>query len=1010
MADLGEIKARVVIEYDGSGLEKAKEDLASLGDVAGTFGEAAGGASEALGGVVGSISELSAPLVVAAKQLTETIAPMQLLSEHAATVVDQVSAVGDSFAAIQDPVGQSILMLPQYAESLHNVGVEAGASQENLAVFQDALQNPYPFSMIQSHLDETGQSWQDFTGSIGDSNTQMLHEMAANADVMHDVLPKPIPSDTVASYQAFTDQFNSMGDAAGGAGKSVAETGGALADIGGVAKSGGGGFLAGMGEDVSGFMGALNAVAMPLMAFQMIGMAVGAVGQGIYNAAAIAEGPAAHSFGSFTGTVDALGQSMQQTAGQFSENFGQSIMPILNALNSQSQGGGMGGIGGFLGGMLSSVANVGQILFGLNPIGGFEGLANQALAFGGAPPMFAGSAPQTPLQQAYGQMPQTVQSATMQLQIQSATTLAETLDPAYLAAQDQLTASQQLAARRQQSYNISHPVSQQQLLDNAQQQAYDQQQAQLIANRPTYGQEIWGDLMHGNWMGGEQLLQQATGTSGFFQGVGNFFNGAMGGMGDLWNSLFGGGGGQGPKGNVLGELWNSLFGGSGQATEVAGGCFVAGTCVLMADGTHKAIETLQVGERIQGRDGVVASIQAHMAFPDRQVYTLTFSDGKTLTLTAGHPLFSPLQGWRSLSPEQTHKENPELAVTKLEIDDSIHTINGAVTLLSITPTPGLVPVYNITVDGPHTFYANGVLVHNKIHEMQQNIGDQISQTLSSIQLPHIDFSGIQSSLSGAFSHIELPHIDLGGITSSLSGMFSGIHLPSLDLSGITSSLGSMFSGIHLPPMPDFAGTISQEMGSLFSGIHLPSLPDVAGQIGSELGGLFSGIHLPSLPDLAGSISQELGSLFSGIKLPSLPDIAGDINSAMSNMFSGIHLPSLPDIAGSINSALSSLFSGISGSIGSIPGFAAGVENFEGGLAYVHANELISLPRGSSVYPLSTGAGVGGSITPISLGAGAGSGGPQSVNVIVNLDSAAIIQQMGLPLAQSIRLSTGNRGY
>lgn len=38
MSDAGEIKARVRIEYDGSGIQQAKEDLASLADAAGGFG------------------------------------------------------------------------------------------------------------------------------------------------------------------------------------------------------------------------------------------------------------------------------------------------------------------------------------------------------------------------------------------------------------------------------------------------------------------------------------------------------------------------------------------------------------------------------------------------------------------------------------------------------------------------------------------------------------------------------------------------------------------------------------------------------------------------------------------------------------------------------------------------------------------------------------------------------------------------------------------------------------
>ena len=49
-----------------------------------------------------------------------------------------------------------------------------------------------------------------------------------------------------------------------------------------------------------------------------------------------------------------------------------------------------------------------------------------------------------------------------------------------------------------------------------------------------------------------------------------------------------------------------------------------------------------------------------------------------------------------------------------------------------------------------------------------------------------------------------------------------------------------------------------------------------------------------------------------------------------------------------------------GLVPGIPGFATGVQDFRGGLAYVHAGELlVNLPRGTDVIPASTVAGIGG---------------------------------------------------
>ena len=48
MPELDPIKARVIVEYDGSGVKEAKEDLASLGDIGGSAGGGISGASDAL--------------------------------------------------------------------------------------------------------------------------------------------------------------------------------------------------------------------------------------------------------------------------------------------------------------------------------------------------------------------------------------------------------------------------------------------------------------------------------------------------------------------------------------------------------------------------------------------------------------------------------------------------------------------------------------------------------------------------------------------------------------------------------------------------------------------------------------------------------------------------------------------------------------------------------------------------------------------------------------------------
>jgi hypothetical protein len=125
---------------------------------------------------------------------------------------------------------------------------------------------------------------------------------------------------------------------------------------------------------------------------------------------------------------------------------------------------------------------------------------------------------------------------------------------------------------------------------------------------------------------------------------------------------------------------------------------------------------------------------------------------------------------------------------------------------------------------------------------------------------------------------------------------------------------------------------------------------------------------------------------------------------------------------------------------SIPLFASGVENYSGGPAmigeggspeivayngqYAMVNQptFANLPSGSSVYPMQSlsnyafanpsvlGSG-GGSFSPISLGGGGGSGGgPQAINVHVDIAGQSIISAIGLPLAETVRVSSGLRAF
>lgn len=1149
MADAGEIKAKVVIEYDGSGLDQAKSDLEKLGDLAGSFGsggegsigdalaamgeqaaeatkalvpfaDAAGGLAEPLATGEAAVSELNdtlgehgqalldtaeaykalpEPIAATARQLQAASEPIALIAERAQSMNEQLGYAGDGVAQIQQALDPQMLLqaasgyqalpapLEEYAKQLQ-AAVEPTANivdstaqilpllpqvaggfdiaqqnvqafseafdpkqfgldtfAENMNVFQDALQNPTPFSMIGQYLKETGQTWDDFNSSIGEGNVASLDYMAAYGGGTYQALggvssgfdqaSKSANSFTgnVQATQAAMDEFNQadpwvgvaasandaskavegVGAATENVNKAVGETSGIFGGIfgeGGVlsgVSEGVGGFFGSIGNAFGGLMMGLDSIARPLFAVQMLGQMASGFGSWLYNANLAAEGSNASNPASFTSQVNQLGAGVSQGGNQFAVGFGAGLNPSINAWNNQAnQGGGgsdlLGGIGKFLGGAVGGGGDILQVLGGSLLAGlsfgnagmmqtgtnwenaGMQGLVNMYDAANGLPLQYPGTTGP------YGGYTPVGRFQQMALSDWS------TQPGGMTSAQQNVAADWAYFNSMPQGAAPSGPV---------------------VGSRYT--------------LSGPDAYTQPQGLSGAMQDIGNFFSGLGKDFMHIWDPT--------------GDLNNLGYGGA--SGDFGGGCFIAGTRVLMADGSEKPIEQLQIGEKVlahNGIDEVITTVLARLTPPERRVYELRFSDGRTLTTTDSHPIATPLQGWKAISPINARRENPDLPISLLQEGDSILTFYGTCTLVSIQKKQ-IEQIYNITVGEPHTFYANGVLVHNKVAFAggAQSFGDQggfqlphidmgtiasnIASQFSGIQLPHLDLGGIASSLGGAFSGIQLPHLDLGGIASSLGGAFSGLQLPHLDLGGIASSLSGAFSGIQLPHLdlggigaalsgafssitlphiPDFGGMINGALSGMFSGITLPSIPNIGGMISGALGGMFSGITMPSIPDLGGMINGALGGMFSGIQLPSIPDIGGMINGAIGGIFSSVHMPQIPDFGSMINGAISGIFSSIH--MPSIPGFASGIEGFSGGLAMVGeaGPELVSLPSGSSVYPLTTGAGVGNS-SPISLGGGGGMG---TANINVYLDSSMLIQTLGVSLMSSINVGMGKRSY
>ncbi|MFQ2229337.1 hypothetical protein ACK32Z_20850 [Aeromonas hydrophila] len=156
-------------------------------------------------------------------------------------------------------------------------------------------------------------------------------------------------------------------------------------------------------------------------------------------------------------------------------------------------------------------------------------------------------------------------------------------------------------------------------------------------------------------------------------------------------------------------------------------CFVAGTRILMADGEERPIETLQIGERVRdqyGRSNRILAIE-RVLLGARRLYGL---NRLAPFFTAEHP-FLTTRGWAAIAPAMTRSENPTLALLPLFtgmhlLGWSEHDSAGNLALAP-HPTPLLVEslcwldappttaLFNLILDGSHSYVANGLIVHNK---------------------------------------------------------------------------------------------------------------------------------------------------------------------------------------------------------------------------------------------------------------------------------------------------------
>ncbi|MGW7176580.1 TreTu family toxin [Streptomyces xanthophaeus] len=186
-------------------------------------------------------------------------------------------------------------------------------------------------------------------------------------------------------------------------------------------------------------------------------------------------------------------------------------------------------------------------------------------------------------------------------------------------------------------------------------------------------------------------------------------------------------------------------------------CFLAGTQVLLADGTTKNIEEMAVGDEVLTTDPRSDQTEKHavtrviIARDDKQFNQLQIAtpDGISgLTATHEHPFWSPSQGaW--------------VVAADLRAGMSLRTSDGDVVIVvGNTPYTSHATTYNLTVDDHHTYYVlagqTPVLVHNSGGHTPDDGMATVGRWMSGAEHRAMMETGMVQRGGGGFTYVVYP--------------------------------------------------------------------------------------------------------------------------------------------------------------------------------------------------------------------------------------------------------------
>lgn len=140
------------------------------------------------------------------------------------------------------------------------------------------------------------------------------------------------------------------------------------------------------------------------------------------------------------------------------------------------------------------------------------------------------------------------------------------------------------------------------------------------------------------------------------------------------------------------------------------GCFIAGTQVVLGNGSSVDIQKVKVGDVLLGAGGAKNEVLRviNVSLGNRSLYSI---NGGRFFVSEEHP-FMTSEGWKSINPEKNSSTSPVRG--RLAVGDTLVTKEGGETIFSIekqSDSPST-KLYNFSLGGNHTYFADGYLVHN----------------------------------------------------------------------------------------------------------------------------------------------------------------------------------------------------------------------------------------------------------------------------------------------------------